>query len=144
MWPQDMKEWVEVVAYVAAIAASGAAWWQYRRNSVRERMRWLFEMYDRFYGSEKFQDMFVRIDRGETRFVEQDDRDLMQKLDEYLNFFEFVGILCKRQELGQQEIQEMFDYPLRKVAQEPAILRYLRGNGYEQLDALLKDLGYAS
>jgi hypothetical protein len=140
---QSLKDWLEVAAYVVAILAAGGSWWQYRRNSARERTRWLFELYQRFYGSPGLQDMFSRIDWAETSFIEQEKPKLLQKLDEYLNFFEFVAILHKRKELKKDEIVDMFDYPLRKIAQDQPIIKYLRRNGYEQLDALLKDLRYA-
>ena len=88
--------------------------------------------------------MFDRIDYEETGFVEEEDRELLPKLDQYLNFFQFVAILYRRKKLKKKEIVDMFDYPLRKIAQDEGVLQHLRRYGYKQLDALLKKLRYAS
>lgn len=137
-------EWLEIAAYIVAIFAAGASWWQYRRNSRRERMRWLYDLYQRFYDSREYQEVFDRIDYGETDFIRNGDRKLLPKLDCYLNFFEFVAILGRRKELREDEVKDMFQYPLERIAQDAHVPNYLRDNGYEQLDALLKRLRYPS
>ncbi len=79
----SLKEWVQVAAYVAAILAALGSWWQYNKNSKRERSRWLFELYQRFYSDSRLKDMSARIDWGDTSFArEESDRELCEKLDE--------------------------------------------------------------
>jgi hypothetical protein len=88
--------------------------------------------------------MWMRVDWGKTSFAQEEKNPrLLSELDDFLNFFEFIAYLRKRGELKPEEVQAMFDYPLRKIAQDQPIIEYLRRNGYEQLDALLRDLRYA-
>lgn len=139
------KNWLEVAIYVVAIVAAGGSWWQFRRNSARERTRWLFELYQRFYEHAALRDMRVRVDWGDTAFVREDkDTGLLSDLDNFLNFFEFLAYLRRRNELKLSEIQAMFPYPLSTIAKDNAILEYLRKWGYEESDALLKELRYAA
>ncbi len=140
---QSFREWLEVLTYAVAVLAAGGSWWQYRRNSARERTRWLFELYQRFYDNEELQQMQRLIDWEETYFVKAEkDTAQMQNLDTYLNFFEFLAILYKRRELKKEEVLAMFEYPLRKIAEDEAISAYVNrpDYGYEYLRELLKDL----
>lgn len=139
------KDCLEIVTYFVGIAVAGGSLWTYRRNSARERTRWLFELYQRFYEQAALRDMRVRIDWGDTAFVQEEkDASLLGDLDNFLNFFEFLAYLRKQRELQLREIQAMFAYPLSTISKDKAILAYLRKYGYEELDALLKELRYAA
>ncbi|MGH9789570.1 MAG: hypothetical protein ACRD5W_00045 [Candidatus Acidiferrales bacterium] len=139
------KDFLQIVTYVVAIFAAGASWWQYRRNSARERTRWLFELYQRLYEHPALKDMRVRIDWGDTAFVQEEkDASLFGDLDNFLNFFEFLAYLRKQKELHLREIQAMFAYALSTISKDKAVLAYLRKYGYEELDALLKEMRYAA
>ncbi len=141
---QVIKDWLQVGAYAAATFAALLSWWQYRKNSARERARWLIDLFHRFYEEPIFKEMRIAVDWGETAFVRaENDKSLLGKLDDYLNFFELVAHLQDRKGLKPEEVKAMFDYPLRAIAQDKDVLPYLRKYGYEQLDALLKKLGYA-
>ncbi len=71
---------------------------------------------------------------------------MLQELDDYLNFFEFIAYLVKRNELKREEVLAMFDYPLRRVAEDKAVSKYIfrPEYGFEELRDLLKKLGYAN
>jgi hypothetical protein len=141
----DLKTYLETLAYAVAILAAGGSAWQYRRNSARERTRWLFDLYQRFYDRSEFKALRVRLDSGDTRFIETgDDPQLLADLDDFLNFFEFTAFLARSGELRKREIRAMFDYTLRMLANDRSALAYIRKYGYEELDSLLKDLGYAT
>ena len=72
------------------------------------------------------------------------DEALLRKLDDYLNFFEFIAYLWKRKELTGQEVRAVFDYSLGTIAGDAAVLEYIRQNqwGYEGLRELLDRMGY--
>lgn len=137
------KDLVEVGAYAAAILAALGSWWQFRRNSSRERTRWLFELYQRFYESREFKELRMRLDAGDIQFVPHGDAKLLADFDDFLNFFEFTAFLQRRKELEASEVRAMFDYILRILGGAPNLLGYIRQYGYEELDRLLKELGYA-
>jgi len=56
-----------------------------------------------------------------------------------LNFFEFVAVLRKFRQLKQEEIEDLFGYYLNCLRDKPEMRDYIVRNGYELLDALLRD-----
>ena len=138
--PIVLKEWLEIATYGIAILAALGSLWQYRRNSARERTRWLFELYQRFYEQKTLRAMRVRIDCGDTRFVDGDDLNLLGDLDDFLNFFELIAYLWRRRELNTEEVRVMFDYPLQTIAANQAVFGYATKYGYDELGGLLKEL----
>jgi hypothetical protein len=141
----DWKDWLQAGTYLAAIAAAIISIWQYRRNSGRERTRWLFELYQRFYGQPALRAMRMRLDLGETEFLRgAGDKDLAADLDEFLNFFEFIAFLQKRREIKPAEVKALFAYPLQTLGKNPDVISYIREYDYGELDRLLKELGHAS
>jgi hypothetical protein len=144
----DLPHWrdiVQIAFYLTAIAAAAYSARTYYRNSAQERAQWLFEMYQRFYDAPGYRDIRMRIERGQTQFAQEEkDEELLQRLDDYLNFFEFISFLVKEKRLHRQEAMAMFDYPLRQLARDNSISRYLTRPeyGYEGLNELLKNLRY--
>ena len=138
-----IKECLEIAAYIIAILAAVGSVWQYRRNSLRERSRWLFELYQRFYEQKTLKAMRIRLDSHDTKFVtEEKDLDLLGDLDDFLNFFELIAYLWKKGELQIEEVQAMFAYPLRTIVEDEAVMVYVSKYGYdEDLGVLLKELG---
>lgn len=125
---------VETVFYAVGVAAAGLSVLEYRKNSSRERTRWLFELYQLFYGSaSEIKKTWKRMER---------ERLPPGHIDDLLNFFEFIAILRTRRELESEEIEDMFAYPLRSLAADEAVRRYLDEYDYEHLAALLRELGY--
>jgi hypothetical protein len=144
-WGQSLKDWLQAGTYAAAILAAVFSLWQYRRNSLRERTRWLFELYQRFYGQPALRAMRMRLDLGETNFLgEAGDKDLAADLDDFLNFFELVAFLERRRELKRDEVEALFAYPLQTIGKNPDVVRYVREYDYGELDRLLRELGHAS
>ncbi len=142
-----IKDWVQTLSYVVGAVVALWSVAQYFRNSKRERIRWLFDLYHRFYEDAALKQMRMRIEWGDTSFAtEEENRQMMQELDDYLNFFEFIAYLVKRNELEREEVLAMFDYPLRRIAKDNAVSKYIARPeyGYEELRDLLKELGYAN
>ncbi len=139
------KEWVQPVFYLVAIAATIGSVITFYQNSKRERARWLFDLFQHFYEGEEHKMIRALIESGKTEFAAKEaDEELLQKLDNYLNFFVFLHFLYKRRILKKEEILRLFDYPLRQIAQNPAIRRYaLKPEyGYEEIKDLLEILSY--
>jgi hypothetical protein len=144
MWPQNINDWLEAAFYLVGILAAGFSGWNYWRNTKRNRTEWLSKLYERFYTNTELLNIFDRIDWEDSDFLQTQDRNLLLQRDQLLNFFEFVAILHSREELGEEEVKDMFNYPLERIAQVPAIRQYLLPNGYEKLDTLLRELRYPS
>jgi len=140
-----LKDGIQVVFYLTAIIAAFYSARTYYRNSAQERAQWLFDLYQRFYESERHKRVRLLIESGKTEFAEkEEDAELLQELDDYLNFFEFISFLLAQKRLQRNEVMAMFDYPFRKMVGDNSIMRYLAHPeyGYEGLNELLKNLSY--
>jgi len=136
-------DWIKALPAFMTAAGAGWALWQYLRNSARDRARWLFDLFQRFYERPALRSTWELVDWGSTDFItEGRDRERLLALDEFLNFFELVAHLRRRRLLRKDEVKSMFDYPLKRIAGNAELVVYLRAYGYEQLDDLLRDLGY--
>ncbi len=57
---------------------------------------------------------------------------------DYLNFFEFVAFLGYKNQLTQEEIEDLFGYYLSCLKRHSRVRKYIKENGYERLDSLLE------
>ena len=131
---EDVSTAFEALFYLVGSAMALLTALEYRRNSKRHRTQWLFELYQRFYG------VGSDIKKSWSRM---DERGLdPAKSDDMLNFFEFVAILRHRKELSSNEIEDMFRYPLKRIAADRDFVKYLEEYDYEHLRKLVDDLGY--
>jgi hypothetical protein len=69
---------------------------------------------------------------------DQSRDDLVDKLWDYLNFFEFVAGLLKLKQITSEDLKLLFDYPLRRVAKDEQIMARPAEEGYEFLNLLLR------
>jgi hypothetical protein len=126
----------------------------YRRQVNLEQMRWLQQLYDSFYNSERYKEVRQVIDfdeLGQTlELLRRGDADPHQlslperaKLDQftdYLNFFEWLAYLEEEKQLTFPQLDTMFGYYLARLAQvdrNHQLRQYIRDKGYEQLHRLL-------
>lgn len=143
MWPSTLGQWIAIIAYVIGAVAAIFSVRQYRKNSKQTRIRWLFDLHQRFYSDPALAEVRILIEENKTGFVrEEEDLPLLAKLDSYLNFFEFVAYLRRQNELQIAEITALFEYPLKSLASNSDVLNYVWKYGYEWLSELLKELGY--
>lgn len=140
----EVKTVSEAAFYSVGVFAAGFSAWTFRRNSRRERTRWLFDLYQRFYEKPDLQAIWRQVDEEDTSFLsEGGDLGLRASFDALLNLFEFIAILHTRKELRRQEIADLFAYPLAKLGADRRTRAYLLRYHYEHLTALLDELGYA-
>jgi len=144
IWPQNVKDWLEAGLYLVGILAAVGSAVQYVRNSSRERIRWLFELYERFYDRSTLKEMRSKCAWSPGDFAKlKEDATLRGNLSEYLNFFELTAYMVNKGQISSKEVKVMFESPLKRLPQIDAVWTYICGRGYEQLAWLLKDLGYA-
>jgi len=140
---QALKDWGQVAAYVVGIGAAALSYRQYRKNSARQRTLWIYDLYRRLWDQPSLRSMRLRIDNGDLPSLDALDATQLADFDDYLNFFEFIGYLRQSKELRQGEIETMFDYSMKQIAEIDGISSYLAKYGYEQTSALLLEMGYS-
>jgi len=58
---------------------------------------------------------------------------------DYLNFFEFVASLRDLGQLLAEEIARLFDYYLKRLADEPVVRQFVETQGFESLNQLFSE-----
>jgi gamma-glutamylcyclotransferase (GGCT)/AIG2-like uncharacterized protein YtfP len=140
--------------YAAKLAIS-----DYREKTQVEKAKWLSDLFKQLFVKTIFKQMRQKIDfddiedikgllvkelivqhiPGQIKFTPQ-DKDLLDAFTDYLNFFEFIGLLKKFGRLSDADIESLFDYYIRRLAEvdsDNLIRRYLTALGFENLIHLL-------
>lgn len=138
----DEKEWIALAGVVITLLIAGWGVWVYHQNANLERAKWLERLYDRYYSDEKLKKVrdLIDSDDGATRaIVSKMVVGEAGEFTDYLNFFEFVGILTMRGQLDEQEVIDLFHYYLKLLQDNPEIRAYIADEkkGFEKLNWLL-------
>ena len=130
----------------------------YRRQVNLEQMKWLQQLYDSFYNSDRYKTVRQMIDfddlgqtmdllrRGETdpHHLSLPERDRLDEFTDYLNFFEWLAYLEKEKQLTFAQLDSMFRYymtRLLEIDKNRELRKYIQEEGYEQLSRLLDRYG---
>jgi hypothetical protein len=138
------------VALVLAAAAALLTWLTFWKNLRLRRAEWLSRLYESFYVKPELKAVRAALDydgearRELLRCVESDPENAkaLEPLVDYLNFFEFLAVLWTMKQLSLDEIQLLFGYYLRRLAEEPGIVKFCREGGFKNLLRMLEKLGY--
>ena len=68
----------------------------------------------------------------------QSSGELVKQLWSYLNFFEFVTGLLELKQITRDDLDLLFDYPLRRIREDERIMAQLGPEGFEHLNAYLR------
>src|SRR5262245_59837705 len=114
-WIKDLAEILGVVValggVVIALIVARNGVLAYRRNAELERAKWLARLYDRYYSDQKLKEIRDLIDSNDCESKKAVSTMVANEAGEftdYLNFFEFVGILTMRGQLDEQEVRDLF------------------------------------
>jgi len=137
---------------LAAIVAGFLAISDYRTRVLAEKSKWFLQLYEKLFEGGQFKDVRRKLDYGDTdeikMLIQHDEQSLefteaqQAKFDaftDYLNFFEFIARLKEIGQLTSDDINATFNYYLFLLTKprNPEIRRYLKKEGFENLDKLL-------
>ena len=120
-WPKTVTD---IVFHVVSVVATLVALATYRRSARTRRAEWLLSLHHKFFESSRHQtirrildyrprqelsDLVAGITSGEWT-------DDVERLYDYLNFFEFVAHLWKLKQITKAEVLSLFEYYLRNIA----------------------------
>jgi uncharacterized protein YdiU (UPF0061 family) len=110
---EGWKEAAQAAYYIAAIVAAAGALLTYIQNSRRERAKWAVQLYEKFYETQRYQEMRDRLDCkadcDEIRtLIEQEP----SAFTDYLNFFELVTFLAESKQVPKSDVLRLFQYYL--------------------------------
>ena len=133
-----------LVAFSALFAAA-----TYFRNGRLDRAKWISELHEKFFESEKYAEIRKLLDykKPEERYQaladsfpnneESNNIDDEEKLVNYLNFFEFIAVLEKRGQLTIGEINDTFGYYILTLNQHKWLKDSLTSYQFKNLPNLI-------
>ena len=147
--PWFWTEWVEWGAKIVGALGTGAgvlvAAFNYRSQTKIKRAEWVKSLFEKFFETPTYKEVRVWLDYGELheKLSVADDKERRaneEKFTDFLNFFEFIGVLYSRHQLSFDQVYEVFDYYLRKIKDDADCRQWIDKYGFEKLKALLAHL----
>ena len=132
---------LDVVKIVVAVFGAIPALWVYYTNSRLRLAEWLASLYEKFYERADLKDIRETLDceGGQSAGIDNLVNEESAGFTDYLNFFEFVAVLRKSNQLTNEQIEDLFGYYLDCLESCQAVRTYVAKKGYEKLDRLLQE-----
>ncbi|GGA82518.1 hypothetical protein [Puia dinghuensis] len=139
-------QWVEWVARVVAGLGAGLgitiAAFNYRYQTRIKQAEWLKSLFEKFYESSTYKEVRVWLDYGvlHEQLTVTDATQRQQneeRFTDFLNFFEFIGVLHFRGHLPLEQVRDVFDYYLTKIGADADCKEWIDKYSFEKLKGLL-------
>jgi hypothetical protein len=144
-----MTDWLAYAAPFASMLGGLAAFAGFllnasalRLSTKARRLETLAGLQARFYTSPEMGEIRRLIETGT-----KDEIDAVinvvkatpesDRLDGYLNFFEWIAFLEESRSLSYEEVYGLFGYCLAQIKKRPELVAYLKKYSYEKLSRLL-------
>lgn len=136
---------MQILLQISALIAGTLAVWTFWRTAKVRRAEWLSTLHSKFYESDKYKEIRRILDYDSEPELKKlreaiesgADNDLVEKLVDYLNFFEFVAALCQLGQLRTTEVKMLFQYYLSLLCKHEFVRNFIRQEDFENLDLLL-------
>ena len=130
------------VAGAGALAAVIVAVVNYRSQTRLKQAEWLKSLFEKFFEDSTYKEVRVWLDYGtlHERLTVTDAAARQvneEKFTDFLNFFEFIGVLYSRRHLSLEQVYDVFGYYLKKITTDADCREWIDQYSFEKLKALL-------
>jgi hypothetical protein len=137
--------WIDLVAKImAGLGGLGffIAAFSYRQQVRIRQAEWLKSLFEKFFENTTYKEvrswldygvLHDRLGVGDPVLRQQNE----EKFTDFLNFFEFIGVLHSRGHLPLEQVWDVFDYYLEKISTDADCRKWIDNYGFEKLKALL-------
>jgi len=138
-----LLEWgAKLVAGLGAVLAVTVAVINYRAQTRLKQAEWLKSLFEKFFENSTYKEVRVWLDYGHlhARLSVEDAgaREINEeKFTDFLNFFEFIGVLYWRKHLTLEQVYNVFGYYLMKIKQDADCQEWIGQYSFEKLKVLL-------
>ncbi|HEY4208162.1 MAG TPA: hypothetical protein VGM31_15160 [Puia sp.] len=138
-----LLEWmIKLVAGVAALVAVIVAVVNYRAQTRLKQAEWLKSLFEKFFENSNYKEVrqWLEYGRLHQRLTVEDQASREaneEKFTDFLNFFEFIAVLYVRRHLTVDQVNDVFDYYLKKIKSDPDCLNWIDQYSFEKLKVLL-------
>ncbi|MDO6434688.1 hypothetical protein Q4E93_29020 [Flavitalea sp. BT771] len=135
--------WVEWGAKVIGALGTGAgvliAAISYRNQTRIKRAEWIKSLFEKFFEDPTYKDVRGWLDYNELaeKLSAPEKRSNEEKFTDFLNFFEFIGVLYSNKQLTYKQVCDVFNYYLRKIKSDADCQQWIDQYGFSKLKALL-------
>ena len=142
-----LLEWgAKLIAGVGALVAVLVAVINYRAQTRLKQAEWLKSLFEKFFENSTYKEVRVWLDYGHlhARLNVEDGatRELNEeKFTDFLNFFEFIGVLYSHKHLKLEQVNDVFDYYLLKIKTDADCQQWINEYSFGRLKALLTEVG---
>jgi hypothetical protein len=135
--------WIEWLAKIIGALGTGAgvliAAINYRNQTAIKRAEWIKSLFEKFFEDPTYKEVRGWLDYNELaeKLAAPDKRINEEKFTDFLNFFEFIGVLYFNQQLTYKQVCDVFDYYLHKIKSDVDCRQWIDQYGFKKLKALL-------
>lgn len=140
--------WFDLILKTFAVFGGMLAIASFWRTATVRRAEWLSNLHAKFFEGPAYKQIRRVLDSDDAdpdlkrlrdEIAADKTSDLVEAFVDYLNFFELVGSLRKLRQLKASEVSMLFQYYLSLLCKHGFVRSYVRKQGFEQLDALLRE-----
>ncbi len=136
----SLKTLGETIYYFVAAGAAISAVLVFYWNSSLERAKWASSLYDKFDDSDRLKVVRdVLDDPPNCETVRELVASETSNFTDYLNFFEFIGLLVQSRQVSHEQVEVLFGYYLDCLNRHRVVRIYVENasKGFEELNAML-------
>ena len=138
-----LKDWLDSIAKILGGLGFIVAAISYRSQQRIKKAEWLKSLYEKFFENSTYKEVRVWLDYGylHDRLTIGDPGIIQaneERFTDFLNFFEFIGVLHARAHLSLDQVYDVFDYYLKKIKSDPDCQSWIEKYGFEKLKTLLQ------
>jgi hypothetical protein len=136
-------EWLsKIIVAIGGVAGITVAAINYRHQTRLKQADWLKSLFEKFFENSTYKEVRTWLDYGllHERLTMGDavvQRVNEEKFTDFLNFFEFIGVLHTRKHLSLSQVTDVFDYYLNKMKSDADCREWIDKYGFEKLKGLL-------
>lgn len=129
----------DVASIFSSIGVIFAVFTFYKNNQLK-KAEWLKSLFEKFYESNNYKEVRRWIDFNviEEELGNDTDGQKEEKFADFLNFFEFIAVLEKINQLDVKKIRYLFAYYLKLIDENNFCRKYIKENGYKNLNKFLE------
>jgi hypothetical protein len=140
--------WIDlIVKLMAGLGGLGffIAAFSYRNQVKIRQAEWLKSLFEKFFENSTYKEVRTWLDYDilHARLMAPDAgqrQENEEKFTDFLNFFEFIGVLYSRGHLPLDQVRDVFDYYLEKIKVEQDCREWINKYSFEKLKALLASI----
>jgi hypothetical protein len=138
-----MQNSVDIFIKIAGVIGIFIALLNYRNQVRIKRAELVKSLYEKFFENNSYKEVRVWLDYGHlhARLMVEDaqQREINEeKFTDFLNFFEFIGVLYTSRQLTFKLVSEVFDYYLGKIKVDADCKDWIDRYSFEKLKVLLR------